>query len=400
MLSPRSSEALQAAAIEAFARFADEGPTLLFERWPKLSNERKRQVIDTCLSRESWVDALLTAVQEKKLSAAEIDAVSTQRLLNHRNDKVRKAATAALAAAIDPDRAAVVAKYVDAVKPETGDAVRGRELFKKSCGACHKVGDVGNAVGPDLAALSDRSPPTMLTSIFDPNRAVESKYVGYTAVTDAGLTLVGMLIAETDATVTLAAADGKEHLLRRAELEEFVGTKRSFMPVGLEKDVSPDGAADLLAFLAASRTPPKSFSGNEPRLVRPEALRGEFYLTADAAEAYGDTLTFAAAPPRFTSWKSAYDRAEWEFEVVAPGAYELSIEYACPTSGGGAYVVDCAGIRLRGKARSTGGRDAFHTETLGPVQLAAGRHRVVVRSDGAVNDGELFDLTSLRLRRR
>jgi putative heme-binding domain-containing protein len=262
------------------------------------------------------------------------------------------------------------------------------------------VADVGNAVGPDLAALSDRSTPAMLTSIFDPNRAVESKYVGYTAVTDGGLTLSGLLVAETDATITLAAADGKQQTLRRSELEEFVSTSRSFMPVGVEKDVSPEGAADLLAFLAASRTPPKSFSGNEPRLVRPEALRGELYLTADAGEAYGDTLTFVAGPPRFTAWKSASDRVEWEFEVTTAGAYELSIEYACLQGRGGAYVVDCAGVRLRGEAQPTAGRDTFRSETLGPVQLAAGRHRVVVRTDGPLKSEELFDLTSLRLRRR
>lgn len=399
LLSPQSPEPLQAAAIDAWTRFDKEGADELLNRWPMFSGDRKRQIISACLNRGAWTEQLVAAVASRKIPAAEIDVTSTQRLLNLRDPKLREAATKALAASIDPDRAAVVQKYIAAVT-SPGDAVRGRELFKKSCGACHKVADVGNAVGPDLAALSDRSTPSMLTSIFDPNRAVESKYVGYTAVTDSGLTLSGLLVAETDATVTLAAADGKQQVLRRSELEEFVSTSRSFMPVGVEKDVSPEGAADLLAFLAASRTPPKSFAGNEPRLVRPEALRGEFYLTADAGEAYGDTLTFAPSPPRFTTWNSANDRTEWEFEVTTAGAYELSIEYACLPGGGGPFVVDCAGVRLRGESQPTAGRDTFRTDVLGSVQLAAGRHRVVVRSDGKLAGAELFDLTSLRLRRR
>lgn len=400
LLDPLAPEVQHTAAVSALSRFATPAAAdLLIDHWTALSTPRKRQALAVLLNRDAWAERLLAAVGEKRLGAGEIDVTGTQRLLNHPNAKLRAAATRAFAAAIDPDRAAVVAKYVASVS-SGGDAGRGRTLFTKSCGPCHKVGDVGTPTGPDLTALSDRSMPTMLTSIFDPNRAVESKYVGYTAVTDAGLTLVGLLVAETDATVTLAGADGKQQVLRRDELEQFVGTGRSFMPVGLEKDVSPEGAADLLAFLTASRTPPKSFAGNEPRLVRPEALRGELFFIADAAEAYGDTLNFATSPPRFTAWKSPNDRAEWEFEIVNDGTYELSIEYACPNDGGGAYVVDCSGVRLREKAAPTGGRESFRSVVLGPVNLKAGRHRVVVRSDGEIAPVGLFDLTSLRLRRK
>jgi putative heme-binding domain-containing protein len=400
LLAPQTPDALRAAAIDALGKFPSaDAAEMLLSRWTTFTAERKRQIVAACLNRNTWAERLVAAVAEKRVAGAEIDVTSTQRLLNHPERRLRDAATRALAAAIDPDRAAVVEKYLAAVT-SAGDAARGRTLFTKSCGPCHKIGDVGTPTGPDLAALSDRSTKAMLTSIFDPNRAVESKYVGYTAITDAGLTYNGLLIAESDATVTLVGADGKQQTLRRGELEEFAGTGRSFMPVGMEKDVSPEGAADLLAFLEASRTPPRSFTGNEPRLVRPEALRGELYLLADAAAAYGDTLEFVGSPPRFTTWTGPGERVEWEFEIVQAGEYELSIEYACPNGAGGAFVVDCAGTRHRGRAEPTGGREAFRSVALGPVQLAAGRHRAVVRSDGPIEGEGLFDLTSLRLRRK
>jgi putative heme-binding domain-containing protein len=400
LLAPQTPDVLQSTALETLARFdSAEAADLALARWATFAVDRKQQIVAACLDRASWTERLIAAVAEKRIAAAEVDVTGTQRLLAHPNKNIRAAAEKAFAAAVDPDRAALVAKYVSQVTAG-GDAERGKALFTKSCGPCHLVGGVGRAVGPDLTALSDRTLAAMLTSLLDPNRAVESKYVAYTAVTDAGLTLIGLLVAETDATVTLASADGKQHVLRRDEIEEFVSTGRSFMPVGLEKEVSPDGASDLLAFLAGSRLPPKSFAGNTPRVVEPEALRGEFYLTAETGEGYGEMLDFiAGTPPRWTSWKSATDRVEWECEITVAGTYDVSIEYARAKSGSADFVVDCGGTRLRGQATSTGGSDQLRTAIVGQAQLGVGRRRVIVKSEG-VPDGELFELLSVRLRRR
>jgi putative membrane-bound dehydrogenase-like protein len=406
LLTATTPEALQDAAVAACTKFAAvEAVDLLLSRWIALSPAQKQAVLAACLNRATWAARLVAAVAEKRITASEIDVTTSQQLTNHPDAKVREAAAQALTQSIDPDRAAVVARYVAAVTSPSGDAGRGREVFKKSCSACHQAGDVGQAIGPDLTALSDRSPAAMLTSMLDPNRAVESKFFSYTAVTDAGLTLVGLLVGESDATVTLAAADGKRHTLRRDELEQFVSSGRSFMPVGLEKDVSPEQAADVLAFLEASRAPAKSFPGNQPRIVQPDALWGAFYLTADAGAAFGDTLTFAADPPRFTNWKSANDRVEWDFEITTAGVYDVTIEYACPRDGGGTFVVDGAGSRFTGKAEPTAGRDDFRSVLLGRVALEPGRRRIVVRSSGVGPSspepvGELFDLASMKLRRR
>lgn len=405
LLSAATPVRLRNAAFDEATRYdAASAADLLLDRWSTLSTQQKTKLLAACRNRTAWAERLIEAVAAKRLALAEIDVTTTQQLANHPQEKIRSAAAKAFAAAVDPDRAAVVAKYVAAVDEllgkSAGDAGRGREAFAKSCGACHKVGDVGQAVGPDLLALSDRSSSAMLTSIFDPNRAVESKFFSHTAVTDGGLTIVGLLVAEDAATITLAAADGKRHTVRRDELEQLVAGNRSFMPVGMEKDVSPAAAADVLAFLAASQSPPKSFAGNQPRLVQPEALRGELYLTPDAGAAYGETIDYAAAPPRFTNWRSPSDRAEWEFEITVPGTYELSLEYGALSGVGTTLVVDCAGTRFTARPRGTVVRGEFRTESLGNVTLEAGRKRLVLRSEGADPPGADFELASLRLRRK
>jgi len=75
----------------------------------------------------------------------------------------------------------VIDSYAAAVANLTGDAGRGQKAFAKTCSVCHKLGGVGNDVGPDLASLNDKSTDYLLVAILDPNRAVEARYVSYVA---------------------------------------------------------------------------------------------------------------------------------------------------------------------------------------------------------------------------
>ena len=95
---------------------------------------------------------------------------------------LRTRAAKLLGGSSNPDRQKVVAQYHKATQL-TGDAARGSEVFKKRCATCHKLGSVGHAIGPDLTALTDKSPQSLLVAILDPNKAVEAKFISYTAVT-------------------------------------------------------------------------------------------------------------------------------------------------------------------------------------------------------------------------
>src|SRR5207253_9537763 len=59
----------------------------------------------------------------------------------------------------------------------TGDAKRGEAIFfnkEMKCANCHKVGDQGTALGPDLSAIGKtRTRVELLESILEPSRRVE-----------------------------------------------------------------------------------------------------------------------------------------------------------------------------------------------------------------------------------
>jgi putative membrane-bound dehydrogenase-like protein len=398
-LTPKFTDRTKEAVIAALGRMNDpNAQAMLLGNWRTLGPTLQGQVLDLCLARPAWTEKLFDEIGAGRIRSSEIDVTRTQQLLSHSNAKLRERAVKALAAGIATDRQKVVDEYLKQAT-QAGDVVRGREVFAKSCGNCHKLGETGNAVGPDLAALSDKSPKSLVTSILDPNRAVESKYVSYTAETDEGLSFTGLLVGEGEGSITLALPDGKRQTVLRTQLESFASNAKSFMPEGLEKDLSPDKLADVLAFVGSTRPVRKTFDGNAPRVVKPEALRGEFYLLAPDASIYGDTLVFE---PKFTNlgyWKSANDRAEWELEVVKAGDYDVTLEYACPPANGGTFVVESGGERLAGSVESTGSWERYSSKPIGTIRFAAGKQTVVVRTEGSPR-AALFDLKSVRLKPR
>src|SRR5262249_12580882 len=72
----------------------------------------------------------------------------------------------------------------------TGDSARGENLFWSqavNCGSCHKVGDRGTAIGPDLSTIGkSRSREDLLESILEPSRRIEPKFATYVAHTADG----------------------------------------------------------------------------------------------------------------------------------------------------------------------------------------------------------------------
>ncbi len=83
----------------------------------------------------------------------------------------------------------------------------------KNCAACHKVGDQGHNVGPNLATTKNKSDNDLLIAILDPSREAQSNYNTYTIVTDQGKLFTGIIAAETATSYTIRSAEGKEDII-------------------------------------------------------------------------------------------------------------------------------------------------------------------------------------------
>ena len=190
----------------------------------------------------------MTGLEQQTITASDLSAATRQTLVGHKAVTIRDRAQKLLAVPSETNRVEIVAQFASATSL-TGDAVRGKQIFEKRCAACHRVGDQGNELGPKLNALQDKSPDFLITSLFDPNRAIDARYRVWTVAMLDGRVLGGLITAETATSITLATADGRQQELLRRDIEELKVNRKSFMPEGLEKDLTPQDVADLLALI-------------------------------------------------------------------------------------------------------------------------------------------------------
>jgi putative heme-binding domain-containing protein len=145
-------------------------------------------------------------------------------------------------------RAAALARYKNLLE-KPGDPDRGRSIFDRECLACHKLGERGHAVGPNLAGMRRKTPEEILVNILDPNREVSPEFLEYAIALDDGRVVTGLIAAETPAALTIRAREGVEQTILRRNVAEIAGTGRSLMPEGLETMISQPDMVDLVTFL-------------------------------------------------------------------------------------------------------------------------------------------------------
>ena len=136
-----------------------------------------------------------------------------------------------------------------------GDAERGKALFFNTngvqCKNCHRVGEVGTGVGPELTQIGkklDRA--KLLESILEPSRAIDPQFVSYLMETAEGQVLSGLLVRRNESEVVLKLADGKDVRVAVGEVERFAPQQKSLMPDLLLREMTGQQVADLIEFLA------------------------------------------------------------------------------------------------------------------------------------------------------
>jgi putative membrane-bound dehydrogenase-like protein len=250
VLTPQSPPDLQLAAVRSLAAHESaEVAGLLVRTWGSAAPPVRREILEQLLARPERVRALLDAIEHKTIRAAELDPVRVAQLRKAANAATRDRVEKLFAGLTNADRKGVIEKY-KTVAGLNGDATRGRTIFKAQCAACHKLGAEGHEVGPNLVAVTGgKSTDDLLTSVLDPNREVDQRYLNYQLNTTDGRTLTGIIASDAPNAITLRRADGNEDTVRRSDIESLKSTGLSLMPEGLEKTIPPQDMADLFAFL-------------------------------------------------------------------------------------------------------------------------------------------------------
>ena len=240
---------LRVAAIGALARFpAPKTWETLAQSFVRETPTIRRATVNAMLANRNRTIMLLDAIEAGTIKPGELDRSQSNRLLQHSDKTIRGRANQLFASSIPGDRQQALATYQPALKLKA-DPRAGQTVFRKNCATCHRVGEIGVNVAPDISDSRTRQPLQILTDILQPNRAIDNNYLSYSAITTDGRVLTGILVTETATSITLKQAENKVETLLRDEIETLKSNGVSLMPEGLEKNISPQQMADLVSFI-------------------------------------------------------------------------------------------------------------------------------------------------------
>jgi putative heme-binding domain-containing protein len=138
-----------------------------------------------------------------------------------------------------------------------GDAERGRAAFLSGAGACmscHRVGETGGKIGPDLSHIGRiRTTHDLIEAIAFPGATIARGYETFQITKTDGGTLAGTIPTETADALVVSLADGQQTTVPRASVGKIEPIALSLMPAGLDRAMEPAVFADLVAFLESLR---------------------------------------------------------------------------------------------------------------------------------------------------
>ncbi|HEY1066262.1 MAG TPA: hypothetical protein VGE52_09140, partial [Pirellulales bacterium] len=146
---------------------------------------------------------------------------------------------------------------------QAGDATRGAALFagKGQCIKCHRHGDRGESIGPDLSMVGARfQRREIVESILFPSHVISDQYQSKIVTTTDGRTFTGLVGGDVSGKITILQPSGKKIELNEDEVEETTPSPKSAMPDGLLNTLTQPEIADLFQFLTS---PPNAVVADE-----------------------------------------------------------------------------------------------------------------------------------------
>lgn len=249
LIQDNPSQAVKIAAINAISPYSeDEIGVVLMNGFAKQTPGMRRAILDAMLTNVNRTNLLLTAIEKNQIKISELGPSRSTRLKRHRDAKIKQRAAALFAAAIPADRQKVLVDYRKSLTLKA-NPLHGKQVFIKNCVTCHKIGDIGVNVAPDIGDSRSKTPEYLLTNILDPNRAIDANFFSYTIITIDGVVHTGVISSDSGSAITLRQPEGKTITVLKEEIEEMKSNGVSLMPVGLEKTINPQQMADLISFI-------------------------------------------------------------------------------------------------------------------------------------------------------
>jgi putative membrane-bound dehydrogenase-like protein len=134
----------------------------------------------------------------------------------------------------------------------------GEEIFfgRGTCFACHKVGDKGIVIGPDLVDIAKRRDVNyVISSIVNPDAYIVEGFQQTSLQMKDGSQIFGMVQEETAQTIQIYLLTGEQVVVETKNVKKREDAKHSGMPASFAHTLTPQDVADLSAWIMTLKTP-------------------------------------------------------------------------------------------------------------------------------------------------
>jgi putative membrane-bound dehydrogenase-like protein len=246
--------AFRTPAITQLGRFdSAEISSALIQRFGGLNPADRSAVLNTLTSRPSYALALLDAVDSGKIARDQLTAFHATRMTGLNNAEVDKRVTASWGQvhqtpAEKQSRIAKLEKTFTEAPLWAYSAIAGKQNFQKLCMACHRLGEEGARLGPELTGAGRRGARYYIENIIEPDAVIGTDFQATTVETRGGDSITGLLAAETAGAITLRTTTG-EVIVPKADIRRRAAGGKSLMPEGLLDSLNEREQIELLKFL-------------------------------------------------------------------------------------------------------------------------------------------------------
>lgn len=245
---------LNPVAARGLAQFDDPAAAKqLVDAYKKFHHSERAQLLTVLASRPTYAKAFLTAIVEEKILRTDLNASLARQIHGFSDPELKKLLSQTWGEFRDSpaEKKALIAELKAKLTPSLlsqAEKSAGRALFAKSCAQCHKLFGEGQTVGPDLTGANRDNMDYLLENMVDPSAVVSADFRMSVLTLDDGRTFNGLILAETEKTVTLRTAT-ETVTLEKSSIEERQIVPLSLMPENQLQPFSETQLRDLFGYL-------------------------------------------------------------------------------------------------------------------------------------------------------
>ena len=251
LVQPGNPAPLQTACAKALMQIGNSAAAsklLRPEIWSTLTPALKESVLAGFMSQPKLLPLLLDGLESGEMLPGILDSTRRKQLREHRDSAIRERANRLFEKIQSSDRMKVYEDYksVLQLKPNPKN---GKAIFALHCSVCHRLDREGVPVGPDLFGIRNQPKEAIQLHILIPEYEIQPGFAAYEIETKDGRSLSGIIAAESPSSITLRRAQAEEETVPRDSIASIRTTGLSLMPQELEKNMSRQDMADLMAYL-------------------------------------------------------------------------------------------------------------------------------------------------------